>query len=102
MVLIAAIRPPMIPKQSAITTNKGNMTAAARILGNIKNETGSKESDSRASICSDTRIVPISAAMVAPIFPVITNAVIIGANSMRTDSPTTLPTNQLGTNPDSN
>ena len=78
----------------------GNIIAQATILGITKKETGSKDKVSRASICSLTRIVPNSAAIVAPTLPVIPNPVIIGPNSNKTASPTIPPTYQVGISPD--
>ena len=54
-------------------------------------EIGLNEIVSKASICSVILIVPISAVIVAPILPVMTNAVTIGESSNKTDVPITLP-----------
>ena len=79
------------------TIEKNFNIIVANILGNTKKPKGSNDTDSKASICSETRMLPNSAVIVAPIFPVITSAIIIGDNSINIELPTMLPTISVGT-----
>ena len=51
---------------------------------------------SRASICSETRIVPISEAMLEPTFPAKIKAIIVGENSSTRDSLVANPIKYFG------
>ena len=63
----------------------------ARMRGAASTFTGSRPSEYRASICSETCIVPSSAVMRAPTRPITTTAVSTGPSSRITLEVTTLP-----------
>lgn len=73
VMVTAAIRPLNTPKTPANTVRMGSMTIAAISRGTINTATGSKASVSSASICSVTRIVAISAVILAPTRPASTS-----------------------------
>ena len=57
--------PPKIPTTSNKAVSNGKLTSAAAILGLTRNRMGFISMVSRASICSEIRMIPISAAMAA-------------------------------------
>ncbi len=63
----------------------------AMIRGAASTATGSRPSECRASICSDTFMVPSSAVMRAPTRPMRTKDVITGPSSRTMLEVTTLP-----------
>ena len=67
------------------------MTVPAMIRGAARTATGSRPSECRASICSETCMVPSSAVMRAPTRPMSTKEVITGPSSRTTLEATTLP-----------
>ena len=68
------------------------MVSPARIRGATRYFIGWVDSVVRASICSVTRMVPISAAMAAPIRPATMRPASTGASSRVTDSTTIFET----------
>ena len=78
----------------------GNIIIAAITLGSTKNPAGSRGVISRASICSVIFILPISAAIEAPIFPARTKDNIIGASSITVDLKITFTVKYLGIIPE--
>jgi len=70
-----------VPLYFVGTLVEKTVTMAASSRGTIRNATGSYDSVSSASICSVTRIVPISAVIRAPTRPASTSAVRSGASS---------------------
>ena len=83
--------PPEILKKTAMITKAGITIRAATIFGPIKKDGVFTPMISKASICSEIRMVPSSDAMFDPTFPANTRQVIVGANSMSVESLTTLP-----------
>ena len=78
----AVIYPPNNPMRSAHIINIGNTIIDAKILGAIKYLNGLTFKVVRASICSVMRIVPISAAIDDPTFPIIIKLIKTGPNSL--------------------
>jgi len=68
----------------------------AMIRGAASTATGSRPSEWRASICSDTFMVPSSAVMRAPTRPMRTKAVMTGPSSRMMLEVTTLPARRAG------
>ena len=83
--------PEKIPTTLAIETRSGVAIVPAMIRGAASTATGSRPSECRASICSETCIVPISAVIRAPTRPMRTKDVITGPSSRTTLDATTLP-----------
>ncbi len=81
-----------MPTTSPMTTSSGIIRIEANTRGTKRYCTGSVASASSASICSVTRIEPISAAMLLPTRPVTMSAESTGESSRIRDSVTTLPT----------
>ena len=78
---IKASHPPVILKNIDIITSIGKKSTAATIFGKTKKFNEFTPIISRASICSVTRIVPISEAMFDPTLPAKINEIIVGENS---------------------
>ncbi|GAB3927172.1 hypothetical protein GCM10028827_19220 [Mucilaginibacter myungsuensis] len=78
-------------------TSKGIMDIPAMILGAIRKPGALTPMISSASICSVTRMVPISDAMLDPTRPAKTSAEIVGLNSNIVESREILPAILLGT-----
>ena len=74
------------------------MTSPAKTRGSTRYWTGFTAMTSRASICSVTRMVPISAAMDEPARPVTMSAVMTGPNSRVMDRATVAPTRDSAEN----
>ncbi len=89
------------PTASARIVSTGSMTNAAISRGTTRYATGSYARVSRASICSVTRIVPISAVMRAPTRPVSTRPVSSGPSSRMIDCREIRPTTESCTPPNS-
>ena len=70
----------------------GKKKIAAIILGKIRKEAELIPMISRASICSVTRILPISDAILEPTFPAKINEIIVGENSKIKESRLASPT----------
>ena len=80
-----------MPRASPITVRAGSITRVATSLGATSFLTGSAAIERRASICSVTFMVPISAVMPAPIRPPTISAVSTGPSSRTSDFDTTEP-----------
>jgi hypothetical protein len=89
---IAIVYPPKIPIVFPIKTKKGRHRTDAIILGAIRYCIGLVPSVLKASICSVTLIVAISAAILAPILPATIRPVSTGPNSLVIEVKTTLAT----------
>ena len=77
-------------KQEMIVSS-GNISVVASTFGTTSLRTGLVASARRASICSVTFIVPISAVMPAPTRPPTISDISTGASSRTSESETTLP-----------
>ncbi len=77
---------------SATTTSTGSAMMPARRRGTTRYLIGLVDSVESASIWSVTRMVPISAAMAAPMRPATISPAITGPSSRVTDSTTTVAT----------
>ena len=77
--------PPSNPILSPIITNKGKAQILAVTLGVIKYRIGFVDNVNRASICSVTLIVAISAAIAEPTLPDTINPHITGDSSLVID-----------------
>src|SRR4029079_6415183 len=91
--------PAMTPIRLAMPTRAGVVSTPARMRGAASTATGSRPSECRASICSDTSMVPSSAVMRAPTRPMSTTAVSTGPSSRITLEVTPLPSTQRGMPP---
>ena len=80
-----------MPITSKRAVSKGKVITDAAILGLTRNLMGFISMVSRASICSDIRIMPISAAMEEPALPIIIRAVSTGPSSLMRDRATAAP-----------
>src|SRR5687767_830727 len=89
---VEQIQPAAIPTNIAIPTMTGNMMVPATTRGTTRYACGSYDSVSSASICSVTRIVPSSAAMLAPTRPASARPVSTGASSIVMVFSTSVPT----------
>lgn len=83
--------PPNMPIKSVNMVSTGSMIRAAQSLGTAKYLIGFTAKVCKASICSVTFIVPISAAVEEPIRPATMMAVRTGPNSMHIETLTKLP-----------
>ena len=81
---LATAMPPAMPMTSPTTATHTIMTMVASTRGTTRKRTGWIACASRASISSETTIVPISAAMLAPAKPVSTIALTSGPSSRKT------------------
>ena len=79
--LIATRYPPMMPIISPIATNMGRDSVAANTRGTVRYFIGFVDKVVKASICSVTFIVPISAAMLADTLPATIRPPRTGPNS---------------------
>ena len=84
--------PPKMPMTSPNKTSSGKTKTPATIRGVTKYLNGLVDKVVKASICSVTRIVPISAAIAAPIRPATIRADKTGASSRVTEIRTTVAT----------
>ncbi len=91
IVNLAATIPAPTPTRSARPTSSGIARVHAIRRGAAITATGSRPSEYRASICSETFMVPSSAVIRAPTRPITTKAVITGPSSSTTLEVTTLP-----------
>ena len=80
---------------------KGLMNTAAQILGAIKYSAELTPIISRASICSVTRMVPISEAMFEPTFPASIKEIMVGESSNIIDCRLIRPITYTGMNDES-
>ena len=83
--IVTASHPPNKLKAIEIIINTGKNTTAPKIFGKTKNESEFTPMISRASICSVTRIVPISEAILEPTLPAKIREMIVGENSRMVD-----------------
>ena len=83
--------PPKLLRKIEIITSIGIIIRPATILGNARYPLELIPITSNASICSLTRIVPISEAMCDPTLPAKTRQVIVGASSSILESLTIEP-----------
>ena len=81
LVIIKAIHPPNILKVMEKMMSTGKNKIAAMIFGNTKWFKEFTPIISKASICSVTRMVPISEATFEPTFPARIKEIIVGENS---------------------
>ena len=77
-------------------TKKGKKKTAAIIFGSIRKLAEFTPIISRASICSVTRILPISDATFEPTFPAKIRQIIVGENSKIKESLVANPIKYLG------
>ena len=73
--------PPMMANMSENRVRTGTTTREAMTLGTTRNRVGSKPMVNRASISSETFMVPISAAKADPDLPATMMQVMIGPSS---------------------
>ena len=92
----AAKYPPLIPQNILKITNTGIKIINPVIFGRIRKFAEFTPIISNASICSVTRIVPISEAILDPTFPAKINDIIEDENSSRIVSLVTYPIVNLG------
>jgi len=88
--------PVPIPTTQETTYSTGNMTTPASTRGRMRNPTELSPITSSASICSDTRIVPSSAAMRAPTRPARMKPAITTPSSSMMDGATMEPMIDFG------
>ena len=84
------MKPPITPRMSATTTSSGSAMMPASRRGATRYFIGLVDSVDSASIWSVTRMVPISAAMAAPMRPATISPASTGPSSRVTDSTTRL------------
>ena len=89
---VDTMNPPSTPRISATTTSIGSATMPASSRGATRYFIGLVDSVDSASIWSVTRIVPISAAIAAPMRPATISPASTGPSSRVIDSTTTLAT----------
>ena len=91
-VVIQDSHPPRIPRNMLSTIKTGLKSMAAMALGKIRKLAEFTPMIWRASICSVTRMVPISDATLEPTFPARMRLMTVGENSSMIDCRVVKPT----------